>query len=134
VATEALDKLFDQIRSLMDSEYHRGEQETIARIMQAAQGDVALPAPLNGASHGNKPKRKNPAPRGTAKKLIDRVLKERGMRGASPTEIKAAAVGRETELSHSGLRFALTLGKDKNRYRNKDGKWFLAASSEAPLA
>src|SRR5271163_2936495 len=105
MATQELDQLLTRIRALFADEYQRGEQDAIARIMKAVQGTpiapVGDPPKPNGASHGSKA-RKEPVPKGTAKALIDRVLRDRGLRGASPTQIKAAAItNSEKSLSHS---------------------------------
>jgi hypothetical protein len=136
VASQELDQLLEQIRALFVDEYHRGEQDAIARIVKAAQGApiAAVPASPkpNGAGHARSKSRKEPVPKGTAKELIDRVLKDRSSRGASPTEIKAAAASdSERSISHSGLRFALTMGRDEQRYENRGGKWFLVAQRPA---
>lgn len=119
-----LEQLLQSLRAAFAAEYHRGEQDAIARIMKAAQGAPASP---NGGIHERaKQKRKEPAPKGTAKALIDRVLKERGQRGATPSEIKdSAATDTEKLASFAGIRFALTQGRDDMRYKNMGGKWFL---------
>jgi hypothetical protein len=119
-----LEQVLQSLRALFAAEYHRGEQDAIARIMKAAQGAPASP---NGAAHERpEHKRKEPAPKGTAKALIDRVLKERGQRGATPSEIKdLATTDTEKLASFAGIRFALTQGRDDLRYKNRRGKWFL---------
>ena len=109
------------------AEYQRGEQTAINRILKAAQGAPDAP---NGAVHSQsyalRKNRKVRVPKGTAKSLIDRVLKERSMLGATPTEIQEAAeTDLEKDISPSGLKFALTVGRDENRYESKGGKWFL---------
>jgi hypothetical protein len=137
---QEFEALIDRLRALLSAEYHRGEQDAIARIMKAVAPDAEAPAavPVNGAAHlQSKPKRrrKEPVRKGTAKALIDRVLREHGPRGASPNEIKAAAVtGAERHISHSGLRFALTTGRDDNRYTNRDGKWFMTTPSPSVVS
>jgi hypothetical protein len=124
MSNSELDQIVQQLRNLLAAEYHRGEKDAIARIMAAAQTAPAA----NGhdtPEHESPPEQKDRAPRGTAKALIDRVLKERGQRGATPSEIHSAA---ETDVeklaSFSGIRFALTVGRSKQRYRSKKGKWF----------
>jgi hypothetical protein len=62
--------------------------------------------------------------------LIHRVLSERGTEGASAAEILESAKTQVEKLaSYSGIRFALDRGRDKGRYRNKDGRWYLVASA-----
>jgi hypothetical protein len=126
MSNSELDQVLQQLRILFAAEYHRGEKDAIARIMAAAQ---TVPAP-NGhdTSERESPpeEQKDRAPRGTAKALIDRVLKDRGQRGATPSEIKdLATTDTEKLASFAGIRFALTQGRDKQRYKNRRGKWFL---------
>jgi hypothetical protein len=126
-----LDKIVSQfledMRRLLDAEYHRGEQNAIARIMKAAQG-VPSTAAQNGAASPSRPSsevHRERAPAGAAEALIDRVLAERGSRGASATEImEAAKTTTEKMVSYSGIRFRLDQGREQHHYRNKDGKWF----------
>ena len=101
---------------------------------RAAQG---APAPSNGAgeSHSSPSpaNRKDRVPAGTAKGLIDRVLRERTSLGATPTEIQAAAeTDVEKAISYSGLKFALTNGRDESRYENRGGRWFLKPQNGVP--
>jgi hypothetical protein len=122
-------RFYDEIRALLEAEYHRGERDATARIMQAAKVAAAAPG-ANGMAHevpplpGSRPAIKERAPKGTARSLIDRVLTERGPRGAAPSEIMEAAAGVERLASFSGIRFALEQGRDEHRYRNKNGKWY----------
>ena len=122
----AFTQLCDQIRKLLAAEYHRGERDAIARIVKAAQG---APAATNGSDVTETPAKKERAPAGTAKTLIERVLAERGQRGATPQEIKEAAQNSVEKLaSFSGIRFALEKGREAQKYKNKHGKWFLVSS------
>jgi len=127
-----LDHVLQQLRNLFAAEYHRGEKDAIARIMAAAQSAPAA----NGHDTPNRespPEQKDRAPRGTAKALIERVLKERGQRGATPSEIKdLATTDTEKLASFAGIRFALTQGRDGQRYKNRRGKWFLVTSRGSP--
>jgi hypothetical protein len=122
--TSELDQVLQHLCDLFAAEYHRGEKDAIARIMAAAQGTTAA----NGSDtskHESTPEQKDRAPRGTAKALIDRVLRERGSRGATPSEIHSAAeTDVEKRASFAGIRFALTQGRDAQRYKNRRGKWF----------
>jgi hypothetical protein len=121
-----LEQVLQSLRALFAAEYHRGEQDAIARIMKAAQG--APESPNGAGSPRHERKRKEVAPKGTADALIDRVLRERGQRGATPSEIKDLAMTDIEKLaSFAGIRFALRRGKDDQRYRNRRGKWFLTA-------
>jgi hypothetical protein len=53
------------------------------------------------------------------------------MKGASASEILGAAENpTERLVSYSGIRFALAQGREKGRYRNRSGKWFLNRSAE----
>jgi hypothetical protein len=124
-------RFYTEVRDLLAAEYHRGEQDAIARIVSAAQSGAVA----NGSGHrldanerddgeGDDDDDKERAPKGTARKLIDRVLTERGPLGASPKEISDAAIGLEKLASFSGIRFALDQGREDHRYKNKDGKWF----------
>jgi hypothetical protein len=126
-------RFYNEVREMLAAEYRRGEQDAIARIVSAAQGDI----PNNGSGHrldarerddgegdDDDDDAKERAPKGTARKLIDRVLNDRGPLGASPKEILDAAVGFERLASFSGIRFALDKGREDHRYKNKDGKWF----------
>ena len=109
----------------------RGEQDAIARIVKAAQG---APISANGSTApehqhlvaanlliGDKKER---APKGTARALIDRVLAERGGRGVALSEILEAAKGMEKLASYSGVRFTLEQGREEHRYKHRDGKWY----------
>ena len=132
--TRDLDQVLAELRILFAAEYQRGEQDAIARILRAAQG---APAPSNGAgeSHSSPSpaNRKDRVPAGTAKGLIDRVLRERTSLGATPTEIQAAAeTDVEKAISYSGLKFALTNGRDESRYENRGGRWFLKPQNGVP--
>jgi hypothetical protein len=124
MSNSELDQVLQQLRNLLAAEYHRGEKDAIARIMAAAQTAPAA----NGhdtLERESPPEQKNRAPKGTAKALIDRVLRERGSRGAMPSEIQSEAKTDVEKLaSFSGIRFALTVGRNKQYYRNEKGKWF----------
>lgn len=124
-----LEQVMESLRALFAAEYHRGAQDAIARIMRAAQGEPSMIADAADLKPPeNRRERKTPVPKGTAKALIDRVLSENGSRGATPSEIKAAAMtSLEKSVSVGGLKFALAGGKEDQRYRNRHGKWFLAA-------
>jgi hypothetical protein len=140
MANSKLEALLQDLRQLFASEYARGEQDAINRIVQAAQGQPKQ----NGhdASESNlrrdlKEGGTGRAPRGASSELIDRVLSERGISGATSAEIfNAAKSPTEKMCSYSGVRFTLSQGREKGRYRNKDGKWFLrketAGSSANP--
>jgi hypothetical protein len=126
MSTSQLDQALQHLRDLFAAEYRRGEKDAIARIMAAAQ---TAPVANGHDTSGREPppEQKDRAPRGTAKALIDRVLKERGQRGATPSEIKDLAVTDTEKLaSFAGIRFALKQGRDDQRYRNRRGKWFSA--------
>jgi hypothetical protein len=124
MSTSELDQVLQHLSDLFAAEYHRGEQDAIARIMTAAQS----PPAANGSDTPKRestPEQKDRAPRGTAKALIDRVLRERGSRGATPSEIHSAAeTDGEKLASFSGIRFALSVGRSEQRYRSRKGKWF----------
>jgi len=123
--TSELDQILQQLRNLLAAEYHRGEKDAIARIMAAAQSAPAANS-HDTLERESPPEQKDRAPKGTAKALIDRVLKERGQRGATPSEIKdLATTDTEKLASFAGIRFALTQGRDSLRYKNRRGKWFL---------
>jgi hypothetical protein len=134
MASSKLEALLDQLRQLFATEYARGEQDAISRIVQAAQGQPKH----NGHDAGDDSLRRDlkkggsgRAPRGAVGQFIDRVLSERGLSGATSSEIfKAAKTPTEKMCSYSGVRFTLSQGKDKGRYRNKDGKWFLRREKE----
>jgi hypothetical protein len=127
MSTSELDQILQQLRNLLAAEYHRGENDAIARIMAAAQGTPSAKA-TNGHDTPKRelpPERKDRAPKGTAAALIDRVLRERGSHGATPSEIQSAAKTNVEKLaSFSGIRFALKVGRSKQHYRNRKGKWF----------
>jgi hypothetical protein len=126
MSNSELDQILQQLRNLIAAEYRRGEKDAIARIMAAAQNAPAA----NGHDTSEReppPEQKDRAPKGTAKALIDRVLRERGSRGATPSEIKdLAATDTERLASFAGIRFALTQGRDDQRYKNRRGRWYLA--------
>ncbi len=125
-----LQKLRQLLEPLLVAEYARGEKDAIGRIVQAAQG-----APQHNG-HDTKESRqkrgsKERAPRGAVDALIERVLREHGSKGAGALEIKEAAkTSTEKMVSYSGIRFALDRGREDDRYRNKNGKWFLKAGKE----
>jgi len=120
-----LEQVLQRLRALFAAEYHRGEQDAITRIMKAAQG-----APTSANGKATQPEQvKERAPKGTAKALIERVLKEHGQRGATPLEIQnAAATDIEKLASFAGIRFALNQGREAQRFRNKRGRWYLRPS------
>jgi hypothetical protein len=124
------EKVFQLLRNLLDAEYRRGEKDAIARIMKAAQG---APAATNGGVAAiTSTERKERAPVGAADKLINRILTERGQRGATASEIHAAGISEdERKVSIAGIRFALKRGRDHKLYRNKSGKWFFSREKES---
>lgn len=125
-----LESLLQKIRELFAVEITRAEKNAIARIVQAARGEpitdghaTTEPSPSRG--------RKERAPTGAPKALIDRVLSECGAKGASPTEIKSAAKGHAERLvSFAAVRFALVRGREGGQYRNSKGRWFLKVKKE----
>ena len=141
-----LDALFEQfyrdvkqaLARAATAEYQRGEKDAIARIMKAAQSAPEQPDSAHLPPVARALAQKERAPEGAAEALIDRVLRERGPRGASPTEIaEAAQTATEKLVSYSGIRFRLEQGREQQKYRNKEGKWFLRvrlepASNELP--
>ncbi len=120
-----------QLRQLYAAEYARGEKDAIGRIVQAAHGEPQR----NGHDTKESRPQKGPkgrAPSGSAGALVDRVLGERGQKGATSSEIHGAAkTPVEKMVSYSGVRFVLAQGREKGRYRNKGGKWFLRAENKA---
>jgi hypothetical protein len=132
--TEAkLERLLEQIRQLVTAEYARGNNDAIARIVRATQGD-AITEPIKKTPLGRvrvtlAPQR---AKRGAADALIKRVLGERRHKGAGALEIQeSAANAAEKAVSYSGIRFALDRGRQAGTYKNKDGKWFLVENKTA---
>jgi hypothetical protein len=137
----ALEDFLQKLRELFAAEFARGEQAAIQRIMQAA-GHPVMQAAHPGEPTRNRHDTKREvrrrvfvrtsgrAPRGSVDALINRVLSERGTEGASAAEILESAKTQVEKLaSYSGIRFALDRGRDKGRYRNKDGRWYLVASA-----
>jgi hypothetical protein len=131
--TPAFEDLVNRLRALLESEYRRGQADAARRIIEAAQGEVSpssAPGPNpNPELPGMNGTRKYPsrrAPAGAPDELVIRVLRERGSQGASSREIEAAAQSDlEKLVSQSGIRFALDRGRDKGKYRNEHGLWFL---------
>ena len=120
-----LQKLRQLLEPLLAAEYARGDKDAINRIMQAAHNETARDSH---DSRESRPRRtaKGRAPHGTVPALIGRVLGECGEKGASASEIyEAVKTAVEKMISYSGVRFALTQGREKGRYRKKNGKWFL---------
>src|SRR6516164_7670893 len=132
-------ELVNRIRALLDAEYRRGQADAARRIIESAQVEVSRPfavpeersesAGMNGAED---PRVTRPrAPAGAPDALVKRVLLERGSRGASSTEIEAAAHSEvEKMVSQSGIRFALDRGRSAGKYRNERGLWFLVEEAK----
>jgi hypothetical protein len=130
-----LDSIVSQLRALLQSEYQRGADDALRRLMEAAQSTFtasssAQRAPLlpTVVEHVAKTR----AGRGAPDALIGRVLASRYPAGANSLEIKGMADSdAERKVSLSGIRFALDRGKESGRYRHQNGDWFL---TEAPSA
>lgn len=131
MAHPEFEEVVQKLRQLFAAEYARGEKAAIERIMQAAHrgtGTVKV-ARSHTFSNGDAAPR---APRGSVDTLINRVLTERGATGATATEImNAAETPTEKAASYSGLRFALDRGRKQGRLLNKEGKWFLSATTKS---
>jgi hypothetical protein len=130
-----LETVIDQLRRVFAAEYARGEKAAIDRIVQAAQlepkRNVHDTPPSRSRRHPKKAG-SGRAPAGAVPALINRILTERGSNGATALEIFGAAkTPTEKQCSYSGVRFALSQGQAKGRYRNKLGKWFLRTDSKA---
>lgn len=135
--TSEIDNLIDRIvadlknlRRLAAAEYSRGEQDAIARIVSAAKGPQLQPQiPAQKRLSLTLPKKTNPAkkeraPMGAPRALVDRILSEKNGTGASPLEIKTAAKTPDEKLvSYSAIRVQLDLGKEEGRYESRAGKW-----------
>jgi hypothetical protein len=129
-----LEALLQQMRQLFADEYARGEKAAIDRIVHAAQNE---PQQSGHDSRESRPRRglKKRAPSGAAPAFVNRMLSESGSKGATALEIhNAAKTPIEKMVSYSGVRFALTQGREKGRYRNKNGKWFLRENKSAENA
>ena len=129
----------NRLRALLDREYRRGQDDAARRIMEVARAEVspssarrseATGEGMNGSQTQQPLRSRNSsghrAPRGIPTALVNRVLRERGSRGAGATEIAEAAESEvEKIVSISGIRFALDRGRAAGRYRNDRGLWFL---------
>jgi hypothetical protein len=137
-------ELVNRLRALLDSEYRRGQADARRRIIEVLGTEVSLSTPPftsstpvpaaagagsfdfgDAKSAGDKQKRPR-APDGAPDALVTRVLMERGVQGASSTEIETAAASpAEKMVSQSGIRYALDRGRTAGKYRNEYGRWFL---------
>ena len=132
-------ELVNHMRALLDAEYRRGQADAARRIIESAQVEVRRPVPMPGkrpesaGTNGAEDPRvaRHRAPAGAPDALVKRVLLERGSRGASSTEIEAAAHSEvEKMVSQSGIRFALDRGRSAGKYRNERGMWFLVEEAK----
>jgi hypothetical protein len=121
-----LEALLVKVRNLFQHAYDRGASDALKRIVDVAQGTTKKRESKTGRS----PQSKQRAPSGSARALVERVLKETGSGGAGASQIVAAAKSStEKLLSYSAIRLELTRGKKERRYRVAKGKWSL---SKAP--
>lgn len=142
--SEKFESIIEQLRELFAAEgaaqFARGERTAIDRIVHAAQhepkrsNDTKEPRiRLRRRTKINYPKKR--APSGAAPALVGRVLGEAGPKGATAQEIQEAAkTPVEKLVSYSGIRFALVQGRSAGRYRNKQGRWFVAHRSTEQAA
>jgi hypothetical protein len=127
-----LDAAFAKIRALFAAERRRGEQDMMARIEQFLQGKEGAPtvtpveSPKKRDLRRAPKKKKERAPVGTARVLVERVLRERDGQGAGPKDIQRAAISSAEKLvSYSGIRFELDRGKEDGRYTGSGDKWMM---------
>jgi hypothetical protein len=121
-----LEALLVKIRSLFQNAYDRGAKDALKRIVDVAQGN----AKKRSSKPGKKAQSKQRAPSGSARALVERVLKETGSGGSSASQIAAAAKSStERLLSYSAIRLELNRGKKDRRYRVAKGKWSLLKTS-----
>jgi hypothetical protein len=144
MSTPEIEAFIQELRQLLEAEYARGSKDTVARLVQAAEGGELANGQARTVREAKKPRlkvykairfkpakpqRPRRAPVGAADALIKRVLSEHKIKGAGAQEImEAATTPNEKSVSYSGIRFALDRGRQDGAYRNKDGRWFLAPS------
>lgn len=121
-----LDTLFDSLRAAFAVEFQRGAADARQRAISAIEGRPSTRAAARGRKGG-----KQRAPRGSARALVQRVIKEGGSRGASAPEIQAAAKSpTERSVSMSAIRFELYRGKKSKLYIGKSGRWTIRAGGK----
>lgn len=117
-----------KLADMLAAEYKRGCEDTVARLMKAAEGP--LPARTETPPQTGAPGNVQRAPRGSARVLIDRALEHAGTVGATTYGIMGAAeTDFEKMVSTSAIRNELKNGERERRYRQVGGVWFLANRS-----
>jgi hypothetical protein len=120
-----IDSVFEQLRQLFQQSYDEGAKDVFRRITEAA-----APSPSRAAPQRRARGRKSPAPKGSARAFIIRVLSGRA-EASVPHIIAAAKTPVESSVSTAAIRFELYKGKKERRYRNSKGKWSLAKPAAA---
>lgn len=122
------DKQLATLAEMLASEYKRGCEDTVARLMKAAGTPVPgrdATLPLT-APPGNMQR----APRGAARALIDRVLEKTSTGGSTTYGIQSGAeTDFEKMVTMSAIRNELKNGERERRYRQVGGVWYLASRS-----
>ncbi len=113
------------LRELFQREYNRGVQDVLQRIVATMKG-----SPRRASPRVLRPRVKRRATRGSARALIERVLKEQKA-AAVPKIVAAAKSPAERRVSVAAIRFELYKGKKERRYRNNKGQWSLPVSRPA---
>ena len=121
-----LEGLLEKVRRLFQNAYDRGARDALKRIVDVAQGSAKKASP----KASKKAQSKERAPNGSARALVERILRETGSAGASASQIAAGAKSAtEKLLSYSAIRLELFRGKKERRYRVANGKWSFSKSS-----
>ncbi|HET7086232.1 MAG TPA: hypothetical protein VFI23_15760 [Rhizomicrobium sp.] len=118
---EKIESLFAQIKEIAFTEYQRGAQDALGRVLSMVQTgeirkDATFPGHMPGAAR---------TPRGAARPLIERVLK---LGPHTIREIREAArTDTEKLVSYQAARLELERGKKQKRYKkNSNGQWSLS--------
>lgn len=128
-----LEAAFAKIRELFAAEHRKGEQSMMTRMTEFLQGKEGATAPTvtpivrtgGGIVRLKRLKnKKERAPEGTVRKLVERVLREQNGHRTGPKDIQRAAITPEEKLvSYSGIRFELDRGRTEGRYTGSGDKW-----------
>ncbi|MDR3525895.1 MAG: hypothetical protein P4L57_01360 [Rhizomicrobium sp.] len=124
-AIPELEAAFVMIRKVISQQRDAAAKEAIDRLVSAATGSNSTPSgtSLSPSEGGGKVRA------GVAKALVARVMAKFGKSGIAASNIKDYAETEEEHLlSPSTIRLELTRGRDDEpaRYKNFDGKWYLA--------
>src|SRR5437868_6703412 len=121
---EELERILDRIRELFEQEYLRGEQDTVERMIAAAQRGAV------GSIDMSSLRRKVRVPRGAPEAFARRALAVVPPEGLKIEQIlDKAETPEERAMSRDAVRISLYRGQKEGWVKTTKGRWTLTNSS-----